>query len=153
MVGLLAVLLAVSPPHFQAAPGWHLGSRPARACAGVSASRCVDAWGWASTVPYRDCRDCVPPHRTLAHLPANGIVIQLANARERPARIALGTWPVRIRPVDVHGGAEGVPRRYGSFQRSVRSGGIEHLLYVWFGRAHPSRRQLARANAELRTVS
>jgi hypothetical protein len=95
----------------------------------------------------------VPPHRTLAHLPANGIVIQLANARERPARIALGTWPVQIRPADVHGGAEGVPSRYGSFQRSVRSGGIEHLLYVWFGRAHPTPRQLARANAELRTVS
>jgi hypothetical protein len=35
----------------------------------------------------------------------------------------------------------------------VRSAGVEHLLYVWFGRAHPTRRQLARANAELRTVS
>ena len=152
MFGVLALLLVVAPPHFRAAPGWHVGSRPARACSGVSADRCVQASGWASTVRYRDCADCVAPHRTLAHLPPDGIVIQLLNARERPARIARGAWPVRIRRGDVHGGGEGVPSRYGGFQRSVRSAGVEHLLYVWFGRAHPTRRQLARANAELRTV-
>jgi hypothetical protein len=152
MFGLLALLLAVSPPHFRAAPGWHVGSRPARACPGVTASRCVQAPGWASTVRFRDCPDCVAPHRTLAHLPASGIVIQLLNARERPSRIALGKWPVRIRRADVTAGGEGVPRRFGAVQRAVRSGGVEHLLYVWFGRAHPTRRQLARANAELRTA-
>jgi hypothetical protein len=152
MFGVLALLLVVAPPHFRAAPGWHVGSRPAHACSGASASRCVQAAGWASTVRYRDCADCVAPHRTLAHLPPGGIVIQLLNARERPARIAHGTWPVWVRRADVHGGGEGVPSRYGAFQRAVRSGGVEHLLYVWFGRAHPTRRQLARANAELRTV-
>lgn len=152
MFGILALLLVVSPPHFRGAPGWHVGSSSARACPGVSANRCVDAWGWASTVPYRDCRDCVAPHRTLAHLPPDGIVIQLSNARERPARIGAGTWPVRIRRADVHAGAEGVPSRFGAAQFAVRSDGIEHLLYVWFGRAHPTRSQLARANAELRTA-
>jgi hypothetical protein len=30
--------------------------------------------------------------------------------------------------------------------------GVEHFLFVWFGRAHPTGRQLARANAELRTA-
>jgi hypothetical protein len=35
---------------------------------------------------------------------------------------------------------------------AVRSGGVERLLYVWFGRADPTRRQLSRANAELRSV-
>jgi hypothetical protein len=152
MFGLLALLLVVSPPHFRAAPGWHVGSRPAFACPGVSASRCVQAPGWASTVRYRDCPDCVAPHRTLAHLPASGIVIQLLNARERPARIARGAWPVRIGRTDVIAGGEGVPRRFGAGHRAVRSDGVEHLLYVWFGRARPTRRQLARANAELRTV-
>ena len=153
MFGLLALLLAVSAPHFAAAPGWHVGSRPARACVGVSASRCVEADGWAATVAYRDCRDCIPPHRTLAHLPAGGIVIQLSNAHERPARAPLGTWPPRIRLKDVQpGGAEGIPRRVGYAQWFIRRGRIEHYLWVWFGRAHPTRRQLARANAELRTV-
>jgi hypothetical protein len=150
MFGLLALLLAVAPPHFAAAPGWHVGARPARACVGVSASRCVDAWGWASTVPYRDCRDCVPPHRTLSHLPADGIVIQLDNGWEHPARATVGRWPPRIRHADVHAGFEGVPRRVGYAEWFIRTGRIERYLWVWFGRAHPTRRQLARANTELR---
>jgi hypothetical protein len=104
-------------------------------------------------VPFRDCRDCVPPHRTLSRLPPDGIIIQLDNGRERPARAPLGKWPPRIRSRDVSGGFEGVPRRYGYAEWFVRSGGVEHYLWVWFGRAHPTRRQLARANAELRTAS
>ncbi len=90
MFGLLAVLLVVAPPHFRAAPGWHVGYTRAHACVGVSASRCVSASGWASTVRYRDCPDCVPPHRALAHLPPDGIVIQLSNSRERPPRAPWG---------------------------------------------------------------
>jgi len=153
MLGVLALLLVVSPPHFRASPGWHVGSSSARACPGVSANRCVDAWGWASTVPFLDCRDCVAPHKTLAKLPPDGIVIQVSNARERPTRIARGRWPVRIHSADVIAGGEGVSRRYGACERAVRtSDGVEHLLYVWFGRAHPTRHQLAAANAELRTV-
>jgi hypothetical protein len=133
----LALLLVVAPPHFRAAPGWHVG-------AGTS-------WGWASTVRYRDCRHCLPPHRTLAHLPPGGIVIQLGNHRaERP--YARQGWPPRIRPKDVRpGGAEGVPRHVGYAEWLIRSRGVEHYLWVWFGRVHPTRRQLARANAELRT--
>jgi hypothetical protein len=151
--GLLALALVVSPPHFQAAPGWHVGSRPAHACPGVAASRCVQASGWASTVRYRDCPDCVPPHRTLGRLPANGILIQLSNARERPARAPVGRWPVPIRQKDlIAGGGEGIPRHVGYAQWLVRNRGVEHYLWVWFGRVHPTRRQLARANAELRTA-
>jgi hypothetical protein len=151
MFGLLALLLAVSPPHFAAAPGWHVGSRPARPCVGVSPSQCVSASGWASTVRYRDCPDCVPPHRTLAHLPPGGIVIQLTKARERPERARAGRWPPRIRGHDIVGGLEGTPHRYGVFQRFVRTGHVEQSLFVWFGRVHPTRHQLTRANAELRT--
>jgi hypothetical protein len=152
MFGLLALLLVVSPPHFRPAPRWHVGSARAHACAGLSRSRCVQAEGWASTVRYRDCPDCVPPHRTLAHLPPSGIVIQLTNGRERPVRMPLGSWPVRIRRRDVVRGFEGEPRRYGVFQRSARTGTLERSLFVWFGRVQPTRHQLARANAELRTV-
>jgi hypothetical protein len=152
MFGILALLLVVSPPHFRAAPGWHVGSRPAHACAGVPASRCVQASGWASTVRYRDCPNCIPPHRTLAHLPPRGIVIQLSNGRERPDRAPVGKWPPRIRASKITAGFEGVSKRYGVFQTFIRTGHLERFLFVWFGRAHPTRRQLARANAELRTV-
>jgi len=152
MFGLVALALIVMPPHFGSAPGWHVGSRPARACPGVSASRCVQASGWASTVRYRDCGDCIPPHRTLAHLRPGGIVIQLSYARERPSRTPVGSWPPRIRSRDLTAGVEGEPNRFGVFQTFVRTGTLERYLFVWFGREHPTRRQLARANAELRTA-
>jgi len=139
--GILALLLlVVAPPHFQAGHGWHVGS-------GTS-------WGWASTVRFRDCRDCVPPHRTLAHLPPGGILIQLGNFRaEHPPQASPGRWPPRIRQKDVQlGGGEGIPRHVGYAQWFIRRSGVEHYLWVWFGRTHPTRRQLARANAELRTA-
>jgi hypothetical protein len=141
MFGLLAVVLVVSPPHFAAAPGWHVGSGK--------------SWGWASTVPYRDCPNCVPPHRTLAHLPRGGILIQLGNFRaERPPQARPAKWPPRIRRKHlIAGGGEGIPRRVSFGEWFIRSGGIEHYLWVWFGRVHPTRHQLARANAELRTGS
>jgi hypothetical protein len=152
MFAALAVAFVVSPPHFKAAPGWHVGSRPAHRCVGVPASRCVQAEGWASTVRYRDCPNCVPPHHTLAHLSPGGIVIQLSYGRERLSKAPVGKWPPRIRRRDITGGFEGEPGRYGVFQKFVRTGTLERHLFVWFGREHPTRHQLARANAELRTV-
>ena len=79
-------------------------------------------------------------------------MIQLSNGRERPSRAPTGKWPPRIRARDVTVGVEGDPGRHGVFQRFVRTGTLERFLFVWFGRAHPTRHQLARANAELRTV-
>jgi hypothetical protein len=75
--------LTLTPPHFQHASGWHVGRTRAHPCVGVSRSRCVSAEAWASTVRYRDCANCSPPHKTLAALPPGGIVIQLSNGRER----------------------------------------------------------------------
>jgi hypothetical protein len=140
MFGILTLVLAVAPPHFHAGHGWHVGVHGTR--------------GWASTVPYRDCADCVPPHRTLAHLPPGGILIQLGNFRaEHPPQASPGKWPPRIRRKNLlAGGGEGIPRRVSFAEWFIRHGGIEHYLWVWFGRPHPTRRQLARANAELRTA-
>lgn len=153
MLAPLAAALVVSPPHFRDAPGWHVGSTRAHACVGVSAKRCVQAEAWASTVRYRDCPDCVPPHRTLAKLPPDGIVIQLSYGRERPVRMPVRAWPPRIRPRDVVAGFEGEPQgRYGVFQYGGRTGTLERFVFVWFGRPRPTRRQLARANAELRAA-
>jgi hypothetical protein len=153
MFGLLALLLVVSPPHFRAAPGWHVGSTRAHSCVGVSRSRCVSAEACASTVRYRDCPNCTPPHKTLAALPPSGIVIQLSNGRDWPAYGRRGSWPPRLRASQAVGPFEGEPARFSVIQLMVRSrDGVEHFLFVWFGRAHPTRRQLARANAELRTA-
>jgi hypothetical protein len=109
---------------------------------------------WASTVPYRDCPDCVPPHKTLAALPPDGIVIQLTDARERPPYGRPGSWPTRIRASQVISDpGEGTPARISYAQLVVRSPhNVEHFLFVWFGRPHPTPQQLARANAELQTV-
>lgn len=149
LLGLLVLLLTVSPPHFRAEPGWHVGSQAARACPGVSARRCVQTSGWASTVRYRDCPDCVPPVRTLPALPRDGIVIQVLNARESPSRLPSASWPPRIVP---HPGPfDGVPARFSLYGKSGRTGATEWSLYVWFGRRHPTAVQLARATAELRT--
>jgi hypothetical protein len=147
--GCGSAALSVDAPHFPASGGWHVGARPAHRCVEVSASRCVQAEGWAATVRYRDCGDCVPPHRTLAQLPPSGVVIQLSYVRERPWKAQDGKWPPRIRAGDVTQGFEGEPDRYGVFQKFVLNGTLERYLFVWFGRAHPTARQLARANAEL----
>ena len=58
----------------------------------------------------------------------------------------------RLDARDVKVGFEGEPDRFGVFQKFARTGHIERSLFVWFGRPHPKRRQLARATAELRTV-
>ena len=152
--GLMPRPLTVARPHFRPAPGWHLGSTGEQTCVGVTRSRCVQAEAWASTVSYRDCPNCSPPPKTLAVLPPGGIVIQLSNARERPHYGPRGSWPPpRLRAPQVHGPFEGEPARIGVIQLTVRRrNNLEHFVFVWFGRAHPTPRQLARATAELRTA-
>jgi hypothetical protein len=144
--------LSVASPHFRAAAGWWVGAQEPQTCPGVSRKRCVQANGWASTVEYLDCGNCVPPHRTLAALPPDGIVIQELNGKERPVKIGSRPWPPRISASDVTGPFEGEPPQYGVVQYTARTGSTERSLFVWFGRRHPTARQLARANAELRTV-
>jgi hypothetical protein len=138
LVVLVAAGCGGGGPHFRATAGWHVG-----------ADR---AYSWASTIPYRDCRNCVPPHETLAALPPGGILIQLATFRERGSS-RTRSWPPRIRARDVSAGFEGVPRRYGVFQFTAQTGRFDRSLYVWFGRAHPTPGQLERANAELARVT
>jgi len=154
-VAIAVSLLNVTPPRFSTAGGWHVGSTPTHSCDVVPRGRCVMASAWASTVPYRDCPNCVPPHRTLATLPPDGIVIQLTDARERPAYGSRGSWPTQIRASEVISGPfEGVARTNLSYAQRVVRGphNVEHFLFVWFGRRHPTARQLTRANAELRIV-
>jgi len=152
MALLSTLLLALVPVTFPARPGWYTGRAPAHACPGVSVRRCVQAESWASTTPFRDCAGCFP-HRTLARLPRDGVVIQLTLAVEHPTvlRRALRR-PLTIRASEVSGPFEGAPARIGVFQTSGRIGRYELLAIVFFGRLRPTTRQLAAANAELRAA-
>ena len=109
-------------------------------------------YSWASTIRYRDCVNCVPPHKTLAALPPDGIVIQLATVRERASR-DIRRWAPRIRAGDVLAGFEGEPPRIGVFQLAAQKGRTYRTVFVWFGRAHPTHGQVAKANAELARLS
>jgi hypothetical protein len=148
---------AALPPlvvaRFARRQGWHVGASRDHACVGTPRGQCEQATSWASTVRWRDCADCIPPHRTLAALARSGIAIALMQGRETkqvPRRTF--TWPTRIGAVV--GPIEGDPTgRIGMFAQFGRRHGIDLSLWVFFGRRHPSRTQLARANAELRTAS
>lgn len=148
-----ATQIALAPVQFAAAPGWHTGATKARACPGVSASRCTQAWSWASTVRWEDCRGCLP-HETLSTLPRSGIIIAVSRVRERPVVAKRQIeWPVRIRAQEVTAGMEGVPSRYGVYQLFARlRGGNEVLVWAYFGRSHPTKAQLAAANTQLRSA-
>lgn len=144
---VLALLPAVFAPH----AGWHVGHGPVHACPGVSPARCVQAGGWAATIPWRGCGECIP-HDAIDALPPSGVVLQVDAAVEHPfvARRA-PACPPTIHAHDI-GSLEGVPSRYGVYQLFARFGHVEANVWAFFGRAHPTQAQLAAANAELRTV-
>ena len=84
---------------------------------------------------------------------AQGIALQVTAAIEHPpVAPRASSWPPTIRAGDVTAGLEGISARYGVYQRLARFGKTEAYVWAFFGRAHPTRAQLAEANAELRTV-
>lgn len=139
---LLATLAAAASPlapqfHFTPAAGWLIGisSAPQR-------------WSWTSTVRLKDCAGCVP-HKTLPTLPPDGIIVYAHVSQNRPRRPE-PAWPPTIRLTNVSGGIEGVPSRYGVYQVLAKtSTGGEAYVFVYFGRAHPTRGQIAEANSRL----
>jgi len=106
---------------------------------------------WAATVQWRDCPDCLP-HRTVARLRPDGIALQLQLSVERapPTWMRPLAWPPRIRGVSAP--FEGLPPRIGVYQKIGFVRGHTVSLFAFFGRPHPTPRQLARARAELATV-
>lgn len=149
----LASTNALAPAQFTPAPGWHSGAGVARPCVGVSAERCTESWAWTSTVRWKDCRSCVP-HKTLAVLPRNGVVVTVTRVRERPvvARRQI-EWPPRIAARDVTAGMEGIPSRYGVYQLFARLASPEEVMVsAYFGRSRPTTEQLVAANRRLRAT-
>lgn len=144
-----AGVIGLQPAHFVPAAGWRLREGTAHACVGVSASRCSQAASTASTTRWRDCIDC-DPRRTTAAMRASDIAIRITIVVERPLTVARTfAWPPRVSRGSVHG-LEGLTRRIGVYQGNTRIGRREVFVFIIFGRAAPTNRQLERANAELR---
>lgn len=144
---------ALRPAKLSSGSGWHVGNGPIKACPGQVRSQCSQVTSYAATTSWRDCANCVPPHKTLAALPADGIAIQLQLARDsRSPPETTMPWPPKIKPREVIGPFEGAPKRIGLAARSGRLAGFRGSLWVYFGRRHPTASQLARANAELKSA-
>ena len=113
---------------------------------------CASAPSWAATTRWRDCAFCLP-HRTVAHLSADGIALQLQVGYEQdpPKWMRKLRWPPRIRGVAAP--FEGLPRRIGVFQAYGFVQGWSTSLFIFFGRPNPTAQQIARARKELSTVS
>jgi len=149
-MSLLLLLGLLVPAHFAPSPGWHVREGSVHACPGVSARRCSQVTTVASSTRLRDCVECLP-HRTTAVMPSGAIVIKIGLAIEHPSRLARTfSWPPRITRASVAAGFEGLPGRIGVYQGSSRIGAREVSVFVLFGRGAPTKRQLRRANAELR---
>ena len=78
------------------------------------------------------------------------IAIQITVAVEHPARGGHTCgWPPRATRRAVSSPFEGLPARIGAFQCQTRVGTREVSIFIVFGRAVPTQRQLNRVNAEL----
>jgi hypothetical protein len=149
MLAAAAAAVALAPVRFPPRLGWRSGHGAVHACPGVPATRCESVVTWAATAPWRDCTECLP-HRTTAHLPPDGVALQVSLARERPRRLAPHGWPPRIGAADVRAPFEGLGPRIGVYQLATVVDGFEVQVMVFFGRPAPTRAALAAVNAELR---
>jgi hypothetical protein len=128
---------------FRPAAGWSVTSSGAAPLGPETVTTTV-----ASTVPYRDGLRDFPPHRTLARLPSDGIIVVLdlvASNRDPP--IAAAGEPVRMRAC---GSFEGTPPTVAVCPLA----GLANRRYaldgwVVYGRRVPTAAMRARARAEL----
>jgi hypothetical protein len=111
----------------------------------------------ASTVAHRDVLNALPPQRTLAALPPDGVLLRVSLvADNRHVPIAdrrdrgLARPPYRLAHASCPGRFEGLPE-------SVRACVVRELVprqyhvevWVMYGRRNPTREQRARAQAQL----
>ena len=137
----------VQPARLPARRGWHVGTSGASPI-GPSGAQTES---WASTVPYRDPRNQLPPTRTLARLPRQGVLVWIGvSVDSRLAGPPPRGWnSLRIARRKIGSGFEGVPARYGLYRAFIPRPRYTLDVWVFFGTAHPTRRIVARAQAEL----
>ncbi len=141
----------VEPPRFGARHRWH---------AGTSGAEEVDADGefttaWASTIPYADEWNALPPFETLERLPRDGILIWLGLSRTNrfPAPRETRNQPFELREFERVELWEGQLRDLPEYRLwgTVAQNAILDLR-VYFGRPDPSDAMLAEAQAMLDSV-
>jgi hypothetical protein len=140
----------VRPARFPRRPGWHVGTSGAGAI-GPSGAQ---TGSWTSTVRYRDPPFQLPPVRTISRLPRNGALIWLgvwADSRHPPPTMSRHN-SLRIVRGAIERGFEGVPSRFGLYRALVPRRRYVLDLWVFFGRARPSRAAVRRAQAQLDAV-
>ena len=141
---------SVEPARFPDRPGWHTGTngRSERYPQGEYTV------SWAATVPYGDEPLQFPPHRTLAALPSDGIVIHLTLSRDArfPPRPPSSPGEPQARPpggmADLRPGSiPGDPQGIGVYNLAVYVGRYQMSLYVLFAREQPTAAMRAEADA------
>jgi hypothetical protein len=144
----------VEPAFFASRPGWLRGS------SGRVESRVDGDWvtSWASTIPYADDWNALPPQRTLERLPANGIVIWVGlerNSRFPPSTTSDSEFPplmppFRIGQFERQDGWEGQIAGKPQYVLWGKVKGQYHIdLRVYFGRREPGAAAIGEANAML----
>lgn len=132
-------------PHFQRASGWHILVTP-----GQTAS--------AANVPLaRRDRSQSFPSRTIASLPAQGVLIWIEWVRPRAADATLYrrlSLPLRVTQVENTGGPEGTscPQATANCvlgHLSARESGWDTTVWIFTGAPRQSPAQVTTANAEL----
>jgi hypothetical protein len=105
---------------------------------------------WASTVPYLDQPNELPPHKTLARIGPRDVVIWMTAWRDdrSPPSRARPQPPFRLRSCG-WGGFEGAPQYPLCTIEGDVAGRYDVELRIFFGRKHPTRTDRARAQAEL----
>lgn len=135
------------PVRLPPSPGWDTGDTgPAAIAPGGAAST-----AWASTVPYLDRPDELPPHRTLGRLgPGDAIVYVWIFSNELLGPVPPDQQRARPRAIDPNGlvSFEGVAKAANWLDDFPVAG--QHYtanVYVFFGSEHPTAATVARAQA------
>ena len=145
----------VPPARFPARPGWHVGT----GAAGAIQAQGEQTETYASTVPYRNGPNDLPPVKTIQRLGRNDILIWLGlyrdSRRPPPAFNNETRLPLRVNASRIFANWEGNPNygRDGLYRQvAARPGQYDLDLWVFFGAAHPSQAVVARAQAMLDAV-
>jgi hypothetical protein len=134
---------SLRPARFAKQRGWFAGARGGKLRAEGGQTET-----WAATVPYRDPPPQIPPHRTLARLPRDGIIIWLSLSRDSANRLRpLNSLTIRSRRITTS--FEGLSGGIGLYRASVRKPGYDLDLWIFFKRVNPPANVIARAQAEL----
>src|SRR5512146_892467 len=144
-----STLPVTAPPARLPPSGWHVGStRVARAgCRG-----CVQTESWASTIPYRDPANQLPPHRTMADMGRGDLVVHVTRSWEpSPPAWMFRRHALRITRSAVTASFEGNTTGGRVSRWTATTWRSRSYVSVWvlFGRPTPTAAEIRSAQSEL----